>query len=226
MISETASVRGWTARVLPRLTSTVLRVGLGLVWLVAGALKIDDPDGMVRSVRAFRILPESLVDPVAYAVPFIEIALGVLLIVGLAVRLGAIVSGLLFAVYTAAIISAAARGLRIDCGCFSTGGDLTAEAPTHYTQEIVRDSALLIASALLARWPTGFLAVDQLLTRPTHPSLDDDEDDYLGSTDGTTVEEDDAAAGTAQTGLAAAAGADPDRAGSGTTRAGTVSKRR
>nr|WP_050796198.1 MauE/DoxX family redox-associated membrane protein [Parafrankia sp. EUN1f] len=161
---------------LLRLFSTVLRVGLGAVWLVAGLLKVDDPDGMVRSVRAFRILPESLVHPVAYAVPFVEIALGVLLIVGLTVRLGAFVSAALFAVYIAAISSAAARGLRIDCGCFSTGGDLTAEAPTHYTEEIVRDSALLLASLLLARWPDGFLTVDRLLDRTSHPPLDDEDD--------------------------------------------------
>ncbi|KPM56789.1 DoxX family protein [Frankia sp. R43] len=163
-------------RLLLRLFSTVLRVGLGAVWLVAGLLKVDDPDGMVRSVRAFRILPESLVHPVAYAVPFVEIALGVLLIVGLTVRLGAFVSAALFAVYIAAISSAAARGLRIDCGCFSTGGDLTAEAPTQYTEEIVRDSALLLASLLLARWPDGFLTVDRLLDRTSHPPLDDEDD--------------------------------------------------
>lgn len=153
--------------------STLLRVGLGVVWLAAGLLKVGDPEGMVRSVRAFRILPESLVDPVAYAVPFIEIALGVLLIVGLAVRLGAVVSAVLFALYTAAIASAAARGLRIDCGCFSTGGDLTAEAPTHYTQEIVRDSLLLLAGAALAWRPDGYLSVDRLLSRPPAIALAD-----------------------------------------------------
>ncbi|WP_373693967.1 MauE/DoxX family redox-associated membrane protein [Parafrankia sp. BMG5.11] len=179
------------------MASTVLRVGLGILWLAAGALKINDPDGMVRSVRAFRILPEALVDPVAYAVPFVEIALGVLLIVGLTVRLAAAISAVLFAVYIAAIASAAARGLRIDCGCFSAGGDLTSEAPTHYTQEIVRDSALLLASLLLARWPAGYLSVDRLLNGPARQPLDD-EDDLLGSTHGIADEEDIADVGAAR----------------------------
>lgn len=180
-----------------RVASTVLRVGLGILWLAAGALKINDPDGMVRSVRAFRILPEALVDPVAYAVPFVEIALGVLLIVGLTVRLAAAISAVLFAVYIAAIASAAARGLRIDCGCFSAGGDLTSEAPTHYTQEIVRDSALLLASLLLARWPAGYLSVDRFLNGPARQPLDD-EDDLLGSTHGIADEEDIADVGAAR----------------------------
>jgi uncharacterized membrane protein YphA (DoxX/SURF4 family) len=148
--------------------STVLRVGLGPVWLVAGTLKINDPDGMVRSVRAFRILPESLVQPVAYAVPFLEIALGVLLLVGLAVRLSAVVSTAMFAVYIAAIASASARGLRIDCGCFSSGGNLAADAPTHYTSELVRDSLLLAVCAVLAWRPDGYLTADRLIDRPTN----------------------------------------------------------
>jgi uncharacterized membrane protein YphA (DoxX/SURF4 family) len=157
-MTGTAVTRQWV-----RIVSTVLRLGLGGVWLVAGALKIGDPNGMVRSVRAFRILPESAVHPVAYAVPFIEVALGLLLVLGLATRAAAVASGLLFAVYLAAISSAAARGLRIDCGCFSSGGDLTAGAPTRYTEEIIRDGLLFAASGVLAAWPASYLALDQLL---------------------------------------------------------------
>ncbi len=159
-----------------RSISTVLRLALGAVWLVAGLLKVNDPDGMLRSVRAFRVLPEALVQPVAYSVPFLEIALGVLLIVGLAVRVTALVSALMFAVYIAAIASAAARGLRIDCGCFSSGGDLTADAPTHYTSELVRDSLLLVAATLLAWRPDGYLAVDRLLDQPVNDRSGSDAD--------------------------------------------------
>ncbi|WP_261575219.1 MauE/DoxX family redox-associated membrane protein [Frankia gtarii] len=159
-----------------RSISTVLRLALGAVWLVAGLLKVNDPDGMLRSVRAFRILPEALVQPVAYSVPFLEIALGVLLIVGLAVRVTALLSALMFAVYIAAIASAAARGLRIDCGCFSSGGDLTADAPTHYTSELVRDSLLLVAATLLAWRPGGYLAVDRLLDQPVNDRSGSDAD--------------------------------------------------
>uniref|UniRef100_UPI002023EC2C MauE/DoxX family redox-associated membrane protein n=1 Tax=Frankia sp. CiP1_Cm_nod2 TaxID=2897161 RepID=UPI002023EC2C len=145
------------------------RLGLAGLWLAAGMIKIGDPQGMVRSVRAFRILPEALVHPVAYAVPFVEIALGLLLLVGLAVRVSAVVSALLLAGYIAAIASAAARGLRIGCGCFSTGGDLTAGAPIHYTGEIIRDGLLLAASVLVVCLPAGALTVDRILERGARP---------------------------------------------------------
>ncbi len=157
-VTDTAVTRPWV-----RVASTVLRLGLGGVWLAAGALKVGAPEGMVRSVRAFRLVPEALVHPVAYGLPFVEVALGLLLVVGLATRATAVVSGVLFAMYLAAISSAAARGLRIDCGCFSTGGDLAAGAPTHYTEEIVRDGLLLAASGVLAAWPASYLALDRIL---------------------------------------------------------------
>jgi len=162
-----------------RAISTVLRLGLGVVWLVAGSLKVGDAPAMVRSVRAFRLLPESLVHPVAYAVPFVEIALGALLVLGLAVRLGAVLSSVLLAVYITAIASAAARGLRIECGCFSQGGDLAKGAPTHYTSELIRDSLLLLASLLLAVWPGGYLTLDRLLFGPpTGRAADGDPDEW------------------------------------------------
>lgn len=177
---------GWAVR----LASTVLTAAVGLVWLIAGLLKVADPAGMERSVRAFRILPEVLVEPVAYGLPFVEIALGVLLFISLTTRLSALVSAVLFAVYIGAIASAAARGLRIDCGCFSTGGDLAAGAPTHYTEEIVRDSLLLLASLFLVWRPNGYLTVDGLIrlvtrarTRPTTT------DHHPGGSDGLAAEE-------------------------------------
>lgn len=175
--------RAFGTRAWVRVVSTVLRLGLGVLWLVAGSLKVGDAAGMVRSVRAFRILPEGLVHPVAYAVPFVEIALGVLLLLGLAVRACALLSSLMLAAYIAAIASAAARGLRIECGCFSSGGDLTKDAPTHYTSELVRDSLLLIASGLLTRWPGGYLALDRLLDGPAGRrsagrGADDEYDEY------------------------------------------------
>ncbi|WP_374122132.1 MauE/DoxX family redox-associated membrane protein [Frankia sp. AiPa1] len=159
-----------------RIVSTVLRLVLAAVWLAAGLLKIGDPAGMVRSVRAFRILPEALVHPVAYGVPFLEISLGVLLLVGLAVRVTASVSALMLAMYIAAIASAAARGLHIDCGCFSSGGDLGAGAPTHYTSELIRDSLLLLVAVLLAWRPSGYLAADRLLDRPVDLGIPADGD--------------------------------------------------
>jgi uncharacterized membrane protein YphA (DoxX/SURF4 family) len=161
-----AAWRGALSTYLP----IVARLVLGGVWIAAGAAKAFDLAESVRAVRAYRLLPEAVATVVGAGLPWLEIGLGVLLIVGLGVRAGAVVSVLLQAVFLTGIISAAARGLRIDCGCFGNGGDLAAGAPTAYTAEIVRDTGLLLLACLLAYLPGRKWSVDSWIAGPSeHP---------------------------------------------------------
>jgi uncharacterized membrane protein YphA (DoxX/SURF4 family) len=142
--------------------ATVLRIVVGVVWIIAGIAKVGDPAGSVRAVRAYQVLPEFLVKGLGYGLPYLEIALGVLLIVGLATRLVAIISALLFVVYIVGIAQAAARGLQIDCGCFG-GGGAVAPGATAYVQEIVRDVGFLALAAWLVVRPHTLLSMDARL---------------------------------------------------------------
>ncbi len=135
-----------------RLISLLARLGLAAVWLASGWLKAADPAETVVAVRAYRLLPDELVRPVATALPWLEIALGLFLLIGLAVRLAAVASWLLLAVLVAAIGSAWARGLSIDCGCFGGGGAVAGIDGWDYGREILRDAGF----ALLALWLTVF----------------------------------------------------------------------
>ena len=145
---------------------TGARAVLGLVWLVAGGLKLPDPAAAERAVRAYQLLPGSLVAPVAFGLPVVEIAVGLLLLIGAFVRAAAVVSALLLAVFVAAVASAWARGLTIDCGCFGGGGQVDAGA-TDYPGEIVRDVALLALSAVLACRPRSRLALTDRSVPPS-----------------------------------------------------------
>jgi len=145
--------------------ATIARLGLGAVFVVAGLLKLPDPAAAVRAVRAYRLLPEAMVSSVAFGMPIIEIAVGLLLVVGIFVRTAAIVTGVLLIVYIAAISSAWARGLQIDCGCFSKGGAVAA-GDTAYPAEIARDVGLLIVAAGLAWWPRSRFALETVLAGP------------------------------------------------------------
>jgi uncharacterized membrane protein YphA (DoxX/SURF4 family) len=130
------------------------------VFLVAGGLKVIDPQSSVGAVRAYRLLPSSLVTIVGWGLPFAEIALGVLLLAGVATRLVAVASAVLLLVFIAAVTSAAARGLSIDCGCFGGGGDV-APGQTAYGTEIVRDVGLLLLAAWLVWQPRSRLTLDR-----------------------------------------------------------------
>ena len=153
----------------PRLTtawpwiSTVARLGLAAVFLVAGGLKVTDLDASARAVNAYRLMSYDTAKVVGAVQPFLEIALGLLLLIGLAVRLSAAISAVLLVVFIAGIVSAWARGLQIDCGCFSKGGDLTGGRTAEYGWEIARDVGFLALAGILLVKPRTRLSLDGLL---------------------------------------------------------------
>lgn len=143
--------------------STGARLVLGAVFVVAGGLKVIDPQSSVTAVRAYRLLPASVATIVGWGLPFAEIALGILLIAGVATRVAAAASAVLLIVFMAALASAAAGGLSIDCGCFGGGGDV-APGQTAYGIEIVRDVGLLLLAAWLVWHPSSRLALDRFMS--------------------------------------------------------------
>jgi uncharacterized membrane protein YphA (DoxX/SURF4 family) len=142
---------------------TAARLTLGVVWLVAGASKVGDLAASGRAVAAYRLFPYDVAAFLGAALPFVEIAIGVLLVLGLATRFSAVVSGVLLLAYIAGIASAWARGLRIDCGCFGGGGDLTGDEQPRYVSETIRDIALLAVAAFLAALPRTRFSLDSRL---------------------------------------------------------------
>ena len=142
------------------------RLVTGGVWIVAGAVKLPDPAQSVDAVRAYQLLPSSLVQPVGQLLPVVEIVVGATLVLGLLTRGSAIVSALLFVAFIIGIASAWARGISIDCGCFG-GGGYDADATSKYPWEIARDALLLLASVFLVWLPSTRLALDALLFRRT-----------------------------------------------------------
>jgi uncharacterized membrane protein YphA (DoxX/SURF4 family) len=139
--------------------STAARLVLGAVMLVAGALKVNDPQAAVQAVRAYQLLPSALETPVGWGLPFLEIAIGLLLVVGFGVRAAALAAGIFLVVFIAAVSSAWARGLAIDCGCFGGGGQV-APGQTQYLQEILRDVGLLVLAGWLYVFPASKFALE------------------------------------------------------------------
>ncbi|HEV7173697.1 MauE/DoxX family redox-associated membrane protein [Pedococcus sp.] len=155
-------------------TGLLARLVLGVVVLVAGALKVGHPETSARSVRAYQLLPFDVAGYVGYALPVLEIAVGVLLVLGLFTRVNAIIGGLLMAAFVVGISSAWARGLSIDCGCFGHGGTIAA-SQTQYPQEIARDLGLIVCAAWLAVRPHTAYGLDRMLFPGAAPSLTADE---------------------------------------------------
>ncbi len=143
--------------------SLVGRVILAGILGWAALTKITDPTGTVRAVRAYRILPDSLAVPFGHALPWVELTIAALLLLGFAVRLAGTAAALLLVTFVAGIISVAARGLSIDCGCFGDGG---ATAHPHYTAEIVRDLLFIAVSLAVTLIPRSRFGIDPQAPAP------------------------------------------------------------
>jgi uncharacterized membrane protein YphA (DoxX/SURF4 family) len=134
------------------------RAVVGGILLWAGLSKVFDHQAVILSVDAYDILPHSVVEPVASALPWLEILLGAFLLTGLFVRFSAAGASLLTAVFIVAMAQAKARGLQIDCGCFGGAGAGTGIS----WWDIFRDTSLLAATVLLVWRPAGPLMLDSL----------------------------------------------------------------
>ena len=141
------------------------RLVLGGVLLAAGGLKVLKPTESANAVAAYKILPTNLAHLVGYALPWLEVALALLLIVGFMVRPAAVLSGLIMVVFAIAIASVWARGMLIDCGCFGGGGEidpsLASEVRRTYFIEIMRDLGLALAGLYLYFFPYGKLSLEK-----------------------------------------------------------------
>lgn len=87
-------------------------------------------------VDSYQLLPARLVIPFAHALPWIEFALGVLLLLGVVLRYVALASSLLLALFYAVVIRSYALHLAINCGCFGPNEKLDGWT-------LVRDGCLL-----------------------------------------------------------------------------------
>ncbi len=133
-----------------------IRLAAAAIWLVAGAAKIGDLEHFRAQVHASQLLPHALEAPFAYALPFVEVGIGLYLALGLLVRPAAIAGCLLMVLFVVAMAQALARGLSLDCGCFGT------VAREHVgLGPILRDAALGLPSLVLAIRPARLASIDR-----------------------------------------------------------------
>jgi uncharacterized membrane protein YphA (DoxX/SURF4 family) len=147
----------------PPWLSTAARLFLAGVWFSAGWPKFIHSDKTILSVRAFEILDDPFVVPFGYALPLVELALGVLLLAGLLTRFSALATAGMMVMFMGGITWAWAKGLSIECGCFGNTGATVADPVPGYIRDLLRDTGFLLAALFLARWPSSKLSADGYL---------------------------------------------------------------
>ncbi len=98
------------------------RLILGVVFIYASYDKLFHPQTFADIIFHYQILPDSLINATAIFLPWLELLMGVFLIIGLWLPGTVIWCNFLLIVYIGALSFNLARGLDIDCGCFSVAG--------------------------------------------------------------------------------------------------------
>jgi uncharacterized membrane protein YphA (DoxX/SURF4 family) len=99
-----------------------IRLILGITFIWASIDKISNPGGFAESIYNYRMLPHETINFMAIVMPWLELVTGILIIIGVLMRGSAFWIGLMLLVFIVALSSALARGLDINCGCFSVEG--------------------------------------------------------------------------------------------------------
>lgn len=124
----------------------IARLVVAGTFVMAALPKIQDPTAFATSVTAFRILDTSLSTWVALFLPWLELIIGLGILIPAIRRSSGALIGLLLMLFIALHSSAWMRGLDISCGCF---GAETGETTTDYRWLILRNALLLGATLLV-----------------------------------------------------------------------------
>lgn len=139
----------------------ILRLVTAGLFIWAAVVKLRGPLDFMFSIKGFKLLPEHMLEPLAFMVPWTELVCGAALIIGLWGRAAALVISAMLVVFMAAIVSVIVRpDISVSCGCF---GDFTLICPPGEVGWCnVGQNVLLLAIALpVAVWGPGLLSVDR-----------------------------------------------------------------
>lgn len=125
---------------------TVLRLGLGAMFLIAAYPKFSDPKGFATLVAQYQLLPSFAVDAFSIWLPAFEITVGLGLILTIWEKEFAFLVEVLLLMFIVALGQALLRNLGIACGCFDIEGATDAGESWF---SLVRDLVLLFPVAWL-----------------------------------------------------------------------------
>jgi uncharacterized membrane protein YphA (DoxX/SURF4 family) len=105
---------------LTRYAFVLSRLFLGAVFVYASYDKILHPVPFAEIVFNYQILPDILVNLAALFLPWIELLVGLSLILGVGLPGAVLICNGLLLIFFSTLVFNMVRGLDIDCGCFTT----------------------------------------------------------------------------------------------------------
>jgi uncharacterized membrane protein YphA (DoxX/SURF4 family) len=136
---------------------------LGVVFLLACWHKIVHPEAFAVDVATYGILPLSLVNLMAITLPWLELAAGIMLLVGFRARAAALMVFGMMVMFIVALVIALAQGLDMACGCFASEAARGEDPISSMT--VLRDLGWLGLSIYVVLFDRSPLGIDRNLDR-------------------------------------------------------------
>jgi len=126
-----------------RILHWACRIVLGGIFLYSGYFKLQSPLQFAAAIAGYKLVPNSFIMPLADYLPWVEIALGALLLSGWKIRYVSIGASALLLAFIAILTVTYIRGIDADCGCFGFGDKIS-------PRTIARDVLILLPAIFLA----------------------------------------------------------------------------
>ena len=128
--------------------SLIFRLFLGAMFMYASLDKINAPETFSGDIRAYQIIPFGLENSVAIILPWLELLIGIGLVIGVMVDGSALISMGLLVVFIIAISSAILRGYNIECGCGLKEGEVVG------TQKLLENTIFFLMGLFIVNRPS------------------------------------------------------------------------
>ncbi len=140
-----------------------VRYYLAYLFILASLHKIAYPESFALDIATYQILPLSLINLQAIILPWLELVVGILLIVGFKVRASALVVAGMMVMFIIAILIALAKGLDLSCGCFASQAAQDEDPISWWT--VWRDLAWLGLALYVVAFDRAAIGFDRWLGR-------------------------------------------------------------
>jgi uncharacterized membrane protein YphA (DoxX/SURF4 family) len=135
--------------------SLLVRVFIGGYFVVAAVPKIIEPLAFATSIMHYGLVPSWSVNAIALILAWLELIVGIGLIMGIRTKVQALFCGGMLVAFTLAVAYAVVLGLKIDCGCFgASGGEEVSWL------KVAKNSAMIIGCIYLWWSPRSVFSID------------------------------------------------------------------
>ncbi len=137
------------------------RVYMGIVFIAASLFKIYEPYQFALSVATYQILPLELINVQTLVLPWLELFVGILLILGVWTKENAFLICGMMVMFIVALSIALSHDLQMSCGCFASQ-EAADEIGMH---TVFRDLGWLAIGAYIFFFDDGRFGLDRFLNR-------------------------------------------------------------